>query len=127
MSWFKNKKKSKYLYLLWSPFNSIWKVGITSNFRNRLSTIRDTTNATILPVFKVRLHDPKKVEQRILRHFGPWRVNWKGSGKTEWLRMPFFVTPLLILEFIWMKYMWLILLLVVGILMYSSDLEQLIN
>jgi len=120
MNWFNKKTGRKYLYLLWSPFNFIWKVGITTNFDSRLANIRETTGEFIVPIFKVRLFEAKKVEQRILRHFKLWRVNWKGSGKTEWLRMPFFVTPFLIVEFIWMRYKWLILLAVAGIYGYSN-------
>jgi len=89
MNWFNKQIGRKYLYLLWSPFNGIWKVGITTKFDSRLANIRKTTGEVILPIFKAKIVNAKKVEQRILRHFKPWRVNWKGSGKTEWLRMPF--------------------------------------
>jgi len=100
-------------------------VGITTKFDSRLANIRKTTGEVILPIFKAKIVNAKKVEQRILRHFKPWRVNWKGSGKTEWLRMPFFVTPFLVLEFIWMRYKWLILLAVAGIFVYSNGLIDL--
>lgn len=120
MNWFNKQTGRKYLYLLWSPFNGIWKVGITTKFDTRLANIRETTGAFILPIFKAKILNARKVEQRILRHFKPWRVNWKGSGKTEWLRLPFFVTPFLIIEFIWLRYKWLIIVAVVGILAYSE-------
>jgi len=122
MNWFNKQTGRKYLYLLWSPFNGIWKVGITTKFDSRLTNIRKTTGAIILPIFKAKIVNAQKVEQRILRHFKPWRVNWKGSGKTEWLKMPFFVTPFLLIEFAWMRYKWLILLVVGGILAYSNGL-----
>ena len=120
MNLLKIKKGRQHLYLLWSPFNGIWKVGISTNFQNRLNTIRESTDETIIPIFQVKTSNAKKIEQRILRHFKPWRITWKGSGKTEWLRMPFFVTPFLLIEFIWLKFMWLIILLGIGMIAISE-------
>lgn len=127
MNWFNKQTGRKYLYLLWSPFNGIWKVGITTKFDSRLANIRKTTGEMILPIFKAKIVNAKKVEQRILRHFKPWRVNWKGSGKTEWLKMPLLVTPFLLIEFAWMRYKWLILLVVGGVLVYSNGLIEELN
>jgi len=68
MNWFNKQTGRKYLYLLWSPFNGIWKVGITTKFDSRLANIRKTTGEMILPIFKAKVVNAKKVEQRILRH-----------------------------------------------------------
>ena len=82
----------KYLYIGKTNakrFRSCIKIGISKNVKERWKDIDRSVSGSIeYPVFSGRVFFAKMLESYFHRKYKKYRVEFSGSGKTEWFRMP---------------------------------------
>lgn len=80
-------------------FRTAIKIGISKDSNKRWKDIdRSVSGSVEWPIFSGRVLFAQKLETLLHRKYARYRVKFKGSGKTEWFRMPVLVRAKVIFE-----------------------------
>lgn len=75
------------------------KIGISKDSNKRWKDIdRSVSNSIEWPIFSGRVFFAQKLETSLHRKYSQYRVEFKGSGKTEWFKMPVLLRAKVIFE-----------------------------
>ena len=75
------------------------KIGISKDTDKRWNDIdRSVSNSVEWPIFSGRVLFAQKLETLLHRKYARYRVEFKGSGKTEWFKMPVLIRAKVIFE-----------------------------
>lgn len=107
------------------------KIGIATDTDKRWNDIdRSVKGSKEWPVMSGIVIGAKRSEKRLHRKYAKYRVRFKGSGKTEWFKMPVLIRWKLVADVMWLVFRtWLILGLFTYCLLYAIfvRLEDLIT